>query len=197
MRINDTCDGGKELKLQAFLLIVMLTLLIQSWVACSEDKNGKILQFNPRLALSSDAFTEDSLGQFILPDDIIAPNSEQISVGIPSMGEINQDLKAILQVPLVGSDISSAIGDSNQDDWKRQMESGFNQILEMRVESNELGGLSSGFSTNQGIANDVNSNLISLMDNGESGDISWGMDLDSPKLASYGAGGVNDITPSS
>ena len=183
------------MKLQAFLLIVILALLIQGWAACSEDGNETILQSNPCLAPSSGTFTEKSLCLFILPDDIIVPSSDQTLFGIPSMGKISQDLKAILQVPPASSDISSAIGDSNQDDWRRQMESSFSQILEMRVESNELGRLSSGFSTNQGIANEVNSNMISLMDNGESRDISLSMDMDSQKLASYGTGGVNDITP--
>jgi hypothetical protein len=183
------------LKLQPLLIIVILTLLIQGWAACSEDQNKKILQFNPRLALSSGTFSDKILGQFILPDGMIVPNPDQTSVGIPMMGEISQDLKAILQVPLVTSDLSSAIGDSNQDDWRRKLEGGFCQILEMRVESNDLGELSSEFSINQGIANDVNSNMNSLMDKGENWDISWGMDSDPQELARSVSSAISDITP--
>lgn len=183
------------MKLQPLLIIVILTMLIQGWAACSEDQSKKILQFNPRLALSSGTFSDKSLGQFILPDGMIVPNPDQTSVGIPMMGEISQDLKAILQVPLGTSDLSSAIGDSNQDEWRRQLESGFSQILEMRVESNGPGELSSEFSINQGIADDVNSNMISLMDNGDKWDISWGMDLDPQELARSVSSAIKDVTP--
>ena len=182
------------MKLQPLLIIVILTLLIQGWAACSEDQNKKILQFNPRLALSSGTFSHNSLGQFILPDAMrLTP--DQISVGTTLTDEIRQDLKAILQIPLVTSDLPLAAEDLNQDEWRRQVESGFGQITEMPVELNDLGELSNEFSFNQGIANDVNSNMNSLMDKGEDWDISWGMDSDPQELARSVSSAISDITP--
>lgn len=165
------------MKLQPLSIIVILTLLIQGWAACSEDQNKKILQFNPRLESSSGTLSDKNLVQFILPDSTkLTP--DQTSVGFPVISEISRDLKAILQVPLAASDLSSAIADSNQDDWRKQLESGFRQILEMRVESDDQRYLSNEIYINQRIADDVNSNMNSLKDNGGNWEISWGMNLD-------------------
>ena len=187
MSINNICDGGKDLKLQPLLIIVMLTLLIQGWTACSEDQNKKILQFNPGLALSSGTFSHNSLGQFILPDAMrLTP--DQTSVDTPLTDEIRQDLKAILQIPLVTRDLPLAAEDLNQDELRRQVENGFGQIIETSVELNDLRELSNEFSFNQGIANKVNSNINSLMDNRQNWDISREMDLDPQELTSSASG---------
>ena len=147
-------------------------MLIQYWAACSVDQDNKIMQFNPRMALVS-GFEENS-DQLILLDDPELQDLNQTTGSFPLEFEIGQDLKTILQIPPDGSDVSSAIRGSNQDDWRKQFESSFNQILEIRIESDDLGELSSKFSTDQAISNQVNSNMMSLVDNGEGWDAIWG-----------------------
>jgi hypothetical protein len=162
------------LKLQSLLIVLIFAILIQGWAACSVDGNATILQFNSRLALDQGTFSEQSSDQFIA-DSIIVPNLDQASVDNPLMGEISQDLKTIQQVLQATDDISPIIEDSKQDDLRQQLESGFNQILEIQINSNEQGEFSSYFAAYSTTSDDVNSNMDNLMAaNGEGWDVSWG-----------------------
>jgi hypothetical protein len=183
------------LKLQVFLILLLLTMAIQGWAACTVDEN-KILQFNPHVTLISDASGKD-LHQFMLLDNTVGQSPDQTSADILLKSGIEQDLKAILQIPANTDDISFVFGDLKQGEWRQNLLSDFSQILDMQVESNVLGELPSEFSINQGIANDINSNIMILTNNGVSWDSSMGMDLNPQGIVSSENGDVNVINPMS
>lgn len=170
------------MRAQVVLLVVFLALAVQGWAVCTVDQSNKILQFNSRIALSAGDLFEKNLPSTSAPETV-ASNFDQTSSSIRIKHDIDQDLTAILQSPAVDKDKVFEVDSLNQDAWKQQLDISFSQIIGLQIGSSELGQIPSEFHFDQGIMEDVNSNIISLTDDGGSWGGSWGVD--------YTAGGFS------
>lgn len=164
------------MKLQLFIIILILTMAVQGWAACAVDQNNEILQFNSRFAVGSMDLFETNLNQ-IRNEETAPLNFDRTSNDINLRNEICQDIAMLLQNPVAISDTTIQDDYSNQDVWKQLLENGFSRILTQKLDSSELGQISSETYLISGMIDDVNSNILSLEDNGESWDELRGTDF--------------------
>lgn len=154
---------GKLIEVRVAIILILITLLALSITAYAINPDNKILQFNYQLVSNVKEQSEQKLPQAgILARTEV--EKEQTSEKIILKHEISQNLEMIIQKTVDIKDEPFKVDIANQDTWRQQMESSFDQILGVNAESQTEEETMSEFYIDENLRPEVTSNIFSLVD---------------------------------